>query len=266
MDTQSERASLRGRVALITGASRGLGRALALAFARAGADLVLCSREGSAPALARTAALAEAAGARVLPVRADIAARADIERLVADALARFGRVDILVNNASSLGLVPLPLLADSPVEGLQETLATNVVGPFLLARELIGPMLARGDGLVINVTSDAAVEAYPGWGLYAASKAALDGLTRVWAAELAGAGVAAVSIDPGSMNTEMHRLAEPEEDPASWLDPEAVAPFFVAVAAAPRAAVNGRRFAAQAAAASTELRAAAAQEAGHAVA
>lgn len=257
---------LRGRIALITGASRGLGRELALAFARAGADLVLCSREGSAPALAQTAALAEAAGARVLAVRADVSERADVERLTADALGRFGRVDLLINNASSLGPVPLPLLADTPVEGLEETLQTNVVGPFLLARELTGGMLARGDGLVVNVSSDAAVEGYPGWGAYGASKAGLDGLTRVWAAELDGTGVAAVSVDPGSMDTLMHRLAEPDEDPASWAAAETVAPFFVALAAAPRAAVNGRRFAAQDTAALAELRAAIQKETGHVVA
>jgi NAD(P)-dependent dehydrogenase (short-subunit alcohol dehydrogenase family) len=253
--------TLKGATVLITGASRGLGRAAALAFARAGANLVLNSRAGSARLLEETAALVREQGAQTLTVSADLAVRADVERLAADALARFGRVDVLINNASSLGPTPLPLLADASYEAVSETLAANLLGPFLLTRELLGPMLARGDGLVIAISSDAAVEGYPGWGVYGLSKSALDGMTRVWAAELEGTGVAAVAVDPGSMNTEMHRLAEPDEDPSSWADPATVAPVLLRIARAPRAAVNGRRFVAQDAASLAAL-----EEAGHGVA
>jgi NAD(P)-dependent dehydrogenase (short-subunit alcohol dehydrogenase family) len=243
MSTPSQ--PLHGRTVLITGASRGLGRAAALAFARAGAQLVLNSRGGSARLLNETAEAARGAGAQALAVAADLSVRADVERLAAEALARFGRVDVLINNASALGPTPLPLLADTPYEAIEATLAANLLGPFLLTRELLGPMLAHGDGLVINVSSDAAVEGYPGWGAYGISKAALDQLTRVWAAELEGTGVAIVAVDPGSMNTQMHRDAEPDEDPAQWADPQAVAPVLLRLAQAPRAAVNGRRFVAQ---------------------
>ncbi len=245
MNEQRSQNTLNGRVALITGASRGLGAALALALAREGARLVLASRAGSRAELERVAAEAQALGAEVLPVTADVANRADVERLAAEALARFGRVDLLVNNASTLGPVPLPLLLDTPVEGFRDAIETNLLGPFLLTRALAGPMLARDSGLVINVSSDAAAVGYPHWGAYGVSKAALDQLTRVWAAELEGSGVGIVSIDPGSMNTQMHREAEPEENPAEWADPAAIAPVLVLLALADPRRVNGRRFEAQ---------------------
>jgi NAD(P)-dependent dehydrogenase (short-subunit alcohol dehydrogenase family) len=221
---------LQGRIALVTGASRGLGRATALAFAREGADLSLCARGG--PALDAVAAECRAQGARVLAVAADIADDAGRERLVALTLDRFGRVDVLVNNASTLGPTPLPLLADTDPEAFEEVLRVNLTAPFRLARALVGGMLLRGSGLVVNVSSDAAVTGYPGWGAYSAAKAGLDGLTRVWAAELAGSGVAVVSVDPGDMDTELHRAALPDDDPAALARPEDVAEAFVALAAA----------------------------------
>ncbi len=257
--------TLRGRVALITGASRGLGAALALELAQEGVRLVLASRAGSRAELERVAEQARALGAEPLSVTADVGNRADVERLAAEALARFGRVDLLVNNASTLGPVPLPLLLDTPVEGFREAIETNLFGPFLLTRALAGQMLARDAGLVINVSSDAAAVGYPHWGAYGVSKAALDQLTRVWAAELEGTGVGIASIDPGSMNTAMHRDAEPEENPEEWTDPAAVAPALVLLARADPRRVNGRRFEAQDRAALAELRELAAhKEASHA--
>lgn len=236
---------LEGKVALITGASRGLGRALALAYAAEGADLVINARPVSAGDLDAVRRAAERAGARVLAVTADIAVRADVERLGATALARFGRVDLLVNNASALGPTPMPYLSDYPPDAWEDVLRTNVTGPFLLIRALVGQMIARGAGLIINVSSDAGVIGYPTWGAYGVSKAALDHLTRTWAAELDGTGVRIVSVDPGSMDTAMHRAAEPEEDPVQWARPEDVVEPFVWLATA-AAGVNGRRFAAQA--------------------
>lgn len=237
---------LEGKVVLITGASRGLGRALARAFAREGADLVISARQGSARELADTAAAAEALGARVLTVSADLAERPGVGRLAAAALDRFGRVDVLVNNASALGPTPMPYLSDYPPDAWEDVLRTNVTGPFLLTRSLVGQMLARGSGSVINVSSDAGVVGYPTWGAYGISKAALDQLTRTWAAELEGAGVRVNSVDPGSMDTRMHRDAEPEEDPAQWARPEDVTAVFLWLASDGSADISGQRFEAQA--------------------
>jgi len=236
---------LENKVALITGASRGLGRALALTFAREGADLVLNSRESSAEALAATGKEAEAVGANVLLVTADVADRADVERLAATALARFGRVDVLVNNASALGPTPMPYLSDYPPDAWEEVLRTNATGPFLLSRALIGQMIAGGGGSIVNVSSDAGVVGYPTWGAYGVSKAALDQITRTWAAELEETSVRVNSVDPGSMDTEMHRAAEPEEDPTQWARPEDVTEVFVWLASDAAAAVSGRRIEAQ---------------------
>jgi NAD(P)-dependent dehydrogenase (short-subunit alcohol dehydrogenase family) len=204
---------LQGKVMLVTGGSRGLGRAMALAFAREGASLALCARGESA--LAAVGAECSGLGADVLAVPADIADEGDRERLVALALDRFGRVDVLVNNASTLGPTPLPLLADTDPRAFEEVIRVNLTAPFLLTRAVVGGMLLRGSGLVVNVSSDAAVNGYPRWGAYSAAKAGLDGLTRVWAAELAGFGVTVVSVDPGDMDTEMHRAALPDDDPAA---------------------------------------------------
>jgi NAD(P)-dependent dehydrogenase (short-subunit alcohol dehydrogenase family) len=220
--------SLQDRVALVTGASKGLGRAVAIAFAREGATLAICAR--GAADLEASAAACRALGADVLAVSADVADPQDRERLVARALDRFGRVDVLVNNASTLGPTPLPLLADTDPEAFEEVVRVNLTAPFLLARALVGGMLLRGGGLVVNVSSDAAVSGYPGWGAYSAAKAGLDALSRVWAAEVSGFGVTVVSVDPGDMDTEMHRAALPDDDPASLARPEDVAEAFVALA------------------------------------
>jgi len=209
-------------VVLVTGASRGLGHALALRLAQGGASLAICARDGAA--LEAVAAEARAAGAAdVLAVAADVGSARDAERLVAASFDRYGHVDVLVNNASELGPTPLPYLADASTEALWAVLEVNTVGAFRLTQAVIGSMLLRGRGLVVNISSDAAVEGYPGWGLYGASKAALDLMTRVWSAELQGSGVRVVAVDPGDMDTDMHRAADPDADPATLRRPEDVA-------------------------------------------
>jgi NAD(P)-dependent dehydrogenase (short-subunit alcohol dehydrogenase family) len=219
---------LKGRVAVITGASRGLGRAMSLAFAREGADLVLCARDETV--LKSVAEEARAQGANVLTVVADMGLTRDVERLVVLALERFDRVDILVNNASELGPTPLPYLIDYPPHVFNDVVKVNLMAPFHLIWSLLGGMLQRRDGVIINVSSDVAVHGYPGWGAYSVSKAALDGLTRTWAAELEGTGVKIYAIDPGDMNTDMHRAALPDDDPADLADPTDVAEAFVELA------------------------------------
>lgn len=238
--------TLNGKVALITGASRGLGRAVALEFARRGANLVVNSRPPSADALQGTRQAAERLGAKALAVSADVSQRADVERLAAEALARFGRVDVLINNASALGPTPMPYLTDYPVEQFQEVLSTNVIAPFLLTRAIVGQMISNGGGSIVNVSSDAGLVGYATWGAYGVSKAALDQLTRTWAAELVGTGVRINSVDPGNMDTEMHRLAEPTEDPAQWARPEQVTEVFVYLASDEARDINGQRLDGQA--------------------
>ena len=224
---------LNDQVVLITGASRGLGRALALACAREGASLSLCARDTAAVA-AVAHDCREAGASDVLGVRADVGDPRDVERLAALTLDRFGRVDVLVNNASTLGPTPLPYLSDVRPAAIVEAMAVNVAGPVRLTQAVLGGMLFRDRGLVINISSDAAVVGYPGWGVYGASKAALDAVTRSWAAELEGTGVRLLSVDPGDMDTDMHRAADPGADPADLARPADVADRLVAlIAAAP---------------------------------
>lgn len=237
--------SLRDQVALITGASRGLGRALAVEYAKQGARLVINSRAGSAEGLRETEALVRALNAPVLSVLADVSQRADVERLAGEALAKFGKIDILVNNASALGPTPMPYLADTPIEEFENVMRTNVTAPFMLTRALVGQMLSRGYGSIINVSSDAGAVGYPTWGAYGVSKAAIDHLTKVWAAELEGTGVRINSVDPGDMDTAMKRASEPEGDAAQWAKPETVTQVFVYLGSKAAVEINGRRFLAQ---------------------
>jgi NAD(P)-dependent dehydrogenase (short-subunit alcohol dehydrogenase family) len=213
---------LHGRTAIVTGASRGLGRAIARAFAARGANLVLSAR--GVEDLEHTA---EELSARteVLALALDVSQEA--ERLVEAAERRFGGVDVLVNNASELGPTPLLRLEDLEWRAFEHILRVNVLAPHHLAQLVLPGMRERGEGVVINVSSDAAVEAYQTWGGYGASKAALDHLTRTLAAELEGSGVRVYSVDPGNMNTAMYRAAEPDDDHDALPDPEGSAPAFV---------------------------------------
>lgn len=164
----------------------------------------------------------------VLAIAADVSQEA--ERIAGHALERFGRVDVVVNNASDVGPSPMPRLADYPWEDLLELFRLNAVAQLHLTQLLLPGMLERGEGVILNVTSDAAVQAYPGWGGYGASKAALEQLSRVLAAELEGTGVRLYLVDPGDMNTEMHRRAEPGVDLSHLPEPWVPAPAFVYLA------------------------------------
>jgi NAD(P)-dependent dehydrogenase (short-subunit alcohol dehydrogenase family) len=209
------------RGVLITGASRGLGAALAQALARQGARLALVAR-GEAP-LGEVVDAIRAAGGEAHAIAADVGVKEDVYAIAGAAASLVGEVDLVVHNASTLGAVPLALLADTACEELEHVLAVNLVGPFRLTKALAGPMLLRGRGLVVHVSSDAATAAYPRWGAYGASKAALDHLARIWAAELAGTGVRFFGVDPGEMDTEMHAAADPEADRSSLARPADVA-------------------------------------------
>lgn len=207
--------------ALITGASRGLGAALARELGKRGARLALVGRE-EAPLEAVARAIREAGGeAHAIP--ADVGDKRAVHAIAGAAAALVGPVDVLVHNASTLGPTPLKLLLDTECEDLERVLAVNLVGPFRLTKALAGAMALRRRGLVVHVSSDAAVSAYPKWGAYGVSKAALDHLARSWAAELEGTGVRVLSVDPGEMDTRMHADAVPDADPRSLADPAVIA-------------------------------------------
>ena len=201
-------------IALITGASRGLGRAAARALARRGWSLIVDARR------ADDLAAAMRGRADVVAVPGDVTDpghRADL----AAAAGRTGGLDVLVNNASRLGPSPQPLLRDYPLDELGRVYDTNVVAPLALIQLLVAP-LAAAAGTIVNVSSDAAVEAYPGWGGYGSSKAALDQLTAILAAEEPS--LRCYAFDPGDMRTDMHQQAFPGEDISDRPEPETVIP------------------------------------------
>jgi NAD(P)-dependent dehydrogenase (short-subunit alcohol dehydrogenase family) len=229
-------------VVMITGASRGLGRALALAFARKGASLSICARN-LAPLL-KVKQEAEAFGGKVLAVSADVGNPRDVERFAAMTEETFGRVDVLINNASILGPSPMPLLLDYPADDFMEVLRVNAFSPFLVTRRVLPGMLQRNNGSIINVTSEAGSTGYAGWGAYGISKFALEGLTETWADELQGTNIKVNMVDPGEMDTQMHALAVPECD-YPLAEPETLTDVFLYLGSKKSDGVTGLRFEAQ---------------------
>jgi NAD(P)-dependent dehydrogenase (short-subunit alcohol dehydrogenase family) len=225
--------------ALITGASRGLGRSLASELARAGAEVVLVARE-LAP-LEQLVNDIRSEGGTAFALAADIADKQASYPLAAAAAELVGPIDLLIHNASTLGPTPLRLLLDTECEDLERVLAVNLVGPFRLSRIIAGSMALRKSGTIVHVSSDAAVNAYERWGSYSVSKAAQDHLSRLWAQELLPFGVRVLSFDPGEMDTAMHRAAIPEADPSTLAYPDEVAKRLLE-ALADVSLVSGSRF------------------------
>jgi NAD(P)-dependent dehydrogenase (short-subunit alcohol dehydrogenase family) len=222
----------KGKSVLITGGSQGLGRALGARLAAAGARVVLVARGETA--LDDAVAEIRRAGGEAHGIAADVGEPRAAARIAAEAAERVGLIDVLVLNASTLGPVPMPLLSDLDASALLRVFEVNLFGAFRLAKHVVGSMLLRGEGLVLTVSSDAAVDAYPSWGAYGASKAALDHLARVWGAELEGTGVRLLAIDPGEMDTDMHAAALPDADPKALQRPADVAEVFAAIVASER--------------------------------
>lgn len=226
------------RIAIVTGASRGLGLVIARVLATRGYRLVIGGRDREA--------LAAAAGALarhgpVVPVAGDITDAA-VRAALIDAARQLGGLNVLVNNASELGGVGPLLGFDVPRFG--RLFPVNVGGPMVLA-QLAVPLLIERRGLIVNITSDAATAAYPGWGPYGATKAALELLTRTLASELSEHGVSAVLVDPGDMRTRMHQEAFAGQDISDRPLPEVTVPFWNWLFDQDPAAVRGQRFAAQ---------------------
>ena len=205
----------------VTGGTSGLGLALVDGLVRSGARVAFVARDRER--VERVAR--EHPGSH--GIVGDVASKDDIYPMALQILGALGGLDVLINNASDLGPVPLALLGDTACEDLERAFATNVTGPFRLSKALLGALSAaardHGQAIVLNVSSDAAINAYPTWGAYGASKAALHHLTRIWDAELADEGVRFLSIDPGDMDTPLHALAVPDADRATLKRPEAAA-------------------------------------------
>lgn len=213
-------------VAVITGGSRGLGRALAEALVSEGWTVVIDGRDAAAVREA-----AASIGARVVAVPGDVTDATHRRSLVAAAVDA-GGIDLLVNNASVLGPSPQPALASYPLDVLSAVYEVNVVAPLALIQEALPALRRSPSGRIVNVTSDASVEPYEGWGGYGSSKAALDQLSRILAAEEPAVRVWAV--DPGDMRTRLHQEAFPGEDISDRPPPSAVVPSMVALLASDR--------------------------------
>jgi NAD(P)-dependent dehydrogenase (short-subunit alcohol dehydrogenase family) len=211
------------RVALITGATQGLGFSLAQALAGQGWELVIDGRDPDR--LAAAACALGAVGATVHAVAGDVADDAHRDRLAAE-VAALGRLDVLVNNASELGPSPLPRLRHYDLAALAHVYAVNVLAPLALTQLVVGQLDATG-GCVVNITSDAAVEGYEGWGGYGSSKAALEHLSHVLAVEETGLRV--YWVDPGDLRTQMHQDAFPGEDISDRPLPEVAVPGLLAL-------------------------------------
>jgi len=209
----------------ITGGTSGLGLALLRTFVERGDRVAFVAR--TAEAVAAVAAETGAVG-----IVGDVARKDDIHRIALQVTAALGGLDVLINNASDLGPVPLALLADTDCEDFERALQTNLLGSFRLSKALLGALAGsareqRG-GVIVNISSDAAVTPYETWGAYGASKAALHHLSHIWDAELAGEGVRVLSLDPGDMDTPMHAAAIPGADRATLQRPEDAAEGVIA--------------------------------------
>ena len=230
---------LEGKVVLITGASQGLGRALALAYAGEGAKLAINAR--SEDSIRPVARKAEEQGAEVLAVAADVSQSADVERFVSETVGRFGGIDVLVNNAGILG--PRVAIEEYPEDEWRRVIDANLTGPFLVSKAAIPHM--RGGGSIINLVSGVSIEGRAEWGAYSVSKFGLEGLNQILAAELEERGIRVNAVDPGGMRTDMRANAYPEEDPMTRITPEENVGVFLYLASDESTDVTGQRFKAQ---------------------
>jgi NAD(P)-dependent dehydrogenase (short-subunit alcohol dehydrogenase family) len=230
------------KVALITGASRGLGKTLAHFLAAQGMNLILTAR--GATALRGVAEELATFGGEIIALPGDVSDGGHRQQLAA-AVEELGRLDLLINNASLLGPSPQPELADYALETLEQVYAVNVLAPLGLIQATL-PWLEAARGLVVNISSDAAVGGYAGWGGYGSSKAALDLLSLTLANELRVDNVAVVSVDPGDLRTQMHQEAFPGEDISDRPLPEVTLPFWAWLLGQEPSTISGQRLRAQA--------------------
>jgi len=226
------------KVALITGGSRGVGKAIASAYAREGAKVFICGRTEAV--LRKTAAEIRANGGEVSWCAADIVKARDVKRLVGELCRAYGTIDILVNNASMLG--PREPIIRYPLSTWEEVIRVNLTAIFVLTKEVLGVMVQRREGSIINVSSGVGRVGKARWGAYAAAKFGVEGLTQVLADEMREWNIRVTAVNPGGTRTEMRAQAYPEEDPLTLPTPDEITGVFVYLASAESMAVTGKSF------------------------
>ena len=229
------------RVAVITGASRGLGELLARFLAGQGYNLILNARGGAA--LDTLVHSLDSYSVQVKTIAGDVSEPAT-RRAIVELARSLGRIDVLINNASILGVSPLVPLTQHPLNALEAVYRVNVIAPLALVQEAL-PLLKASNGLVVNISSDAARGGYEGWGGYGSSKAALDLLSLTLANELKADNVGVVSVDPGDLRTDLHQAAYLGEDISDRPLPDVTLPFWAWLFGQAHAAVSGGRYQAQ---------------------
>jgi NAD(P)-dependent dehydrogenase (short-subunit alcohol dehydrogenase family) len=230
------------KVALITGGSRGIGKAVAAGYAREGAAVFLCGRNDLD--VKKAIADIEGASGRVSGCAGDVGKIEDVRRIVQSTIAQFGSIDVLVNNASMLG--PRVPITDYPVEAWEEVLRVNLTGIFLMSQEVVKKvMIPKRQGSIINVSSGVGRIGKARWGAYGASKFGVEGLTQGLAEELKDLGIRVNAVNPGPTRTEMRAMAYPDEDPLTLPAPDDVIPVFVYLASEDSRNVTGQSFDAQ---------------------
>ena len=229
---------LTGKVALITGASRGIGKAVALAYAKEGARLFICARRRAE--LERAAREIRAGGGEVSWLAADIAKARDVKRLVQKARRRYGAIHILVNNASILG--PREPIATYPLAAWEEVVRVNLTALFLVTQEALRLMIPQGEGTIINLSSGVGRVGKAGWGAYAASKFGVEGFTQLLADEVKEWNIRVNAVNPGGTRTQMRARAYPDEDPLTLPAPAEITGVFVYLASPDSLAMTGKSF------------------------
>ena len=227
---------LKEKVALVTGGSRGIGKAVAAAYAREGAEVVVTARNlGSLEAAAKEI---RNSGGRIVALQADVADRHQVKDLAKEINRRFGRLHVLLNNASFLG--PRVPILEYPEEEWEAVMAVNLNGPYFVIKACLPLMTAGGEGSIINVSSGVGRIGKARWGAYAASKFGLEGLTQILAAELQPLHIRVNAVNPGGTRTTMRAAAYPEEDPLTLPTPEEITPVFVYLASDASRDVTGQ--------------------------
>lgn len=236
--TSAHQKKLINNVALITGATRGIGKAVAAAYVREGARVFICARNQLDVAATVRELRYDSTDAQVDGCAGDVGKETDVRRIIDAVIERFQRIDTLVNNASLLG--PRVALVEYPFRQWEEVIRVNLHGVFLLSQQLVKRMIVQRHGSIINVSSGVGRVGRARWGAYAVSKFGLEGLTQVLADEVKEFGIRVNSVNPGPTRTEMRAEAYPEEDPLTLPTPEQITPLFVHLASAHSENVTGQ--------------------------